>query len=341
MRLTPLFPFAVVLVSIAGCTRERPAASTGPALAAVRVQVTPVQQLTAPVIVKIPGIVRPAERAVVAAKISSVVESLPIALGQTVKRGDLLVRLSAPELGARLAQARAQLEQADREEKRNRELAATGAETADAARAAGDRLRAATAAVAEAEAMLAYTEIRAPYDSRVAQKFAYPGDLASTGQPLLVLESSAALRIEAAVPASLATKLALGAEFAVYIANVRAATTGRIAEIAAAADSTSHTVLVKLDLTASDAAWSGRAANVELPGPSVEALLVPASCVSVLGQMERVFVVVGGHAQLRLVKTGVTRGDRSELLAGVAAGEIVVVAPPGMLRDGQTVTTAP
>jgi hypothetical protein len=41
------------------------------------------------------------------------------------------------------------------------------------------------------------------------------------------------------------------------------------------------------------------------------------------------------------VKTGATHGDRVEFLAGVSAGESVVIAPPGTLRDGQPIVTAP
>jgi RND family efflux transporter MFP subunit len=307
----------------------------------MRVSAAPVQREIAPASVEIPGTVRPAERATIAAKISGSIDALPLTLGQSVKRGELLVRLTAPELTARLAQTRAQLEQAEREEKRNRELAATGADTADAARAAAERLRATRAAVAEAEAMLAYTEIRAPYDGRVAQKLAYSGDFAAAGSPLLVLERSAALQVEAAVPASLASGLTLGAELTVQISGVATPITGRVTEIAAAADATTHTLLVKIDLASPDPAWSGRAVRVQLHGESTESLFGPASAVSRFGQMERVFVVAGGKALLRLVKTGATHGDRVEFLAGVSAGESVVIAPPGTLRDGQPIVTAP
>ncbi len=331
----------LALVSLAGCSREHSGPPAESALASVRVQVATVQREIAPAIVETTGTVRPAEHAVLAAKISGIIESLPLTLGQSVKHGELLAHLAAPEVAARLAQARAQFETAQREERRNRELAATGAETDDAARAAAERLHAARAAVEEAEAMLAYMDIRAPYDGRVAQKFAYAGDLATPGQPLLVLESSAALRVEAPVPASLAATLALGAELPVQIADVPAPTIGRVAEIAAAADSATHTVLVKLDLPSPDAVWSGRAARLALRGSPVETLLLPASCVSRFGQMERVFVVIAGHAQLRLVKTGAIRGERIELLSGVAAGENVIVAPIGTLHDGQPVTSAP
>ena len=138
-----------------------------------------------------------------------------------------------------------------------------------------------------------------------------------------------------------AAALTLGTRLNVRVAEVAAPFRCSIAEIAAAADSATHTVLVKLALPATDAALSGRAARTELAGPATETLSVPTSAVTRFGQMERVFVVADGRAQLRLVKTGATRGERIELLAGAAAGETVVVAPPPTLRDGQAVTSAP
>ena len=53
--------------------------------------------------------------------------------------------------------------------------------------------------------------------------------------------------------------------------------------------------------------------------------------------MELVFVVVNGHAQLRIVKTGKRIGDEVELVSGVDAGEPVVVEGAGSLVDGQPV----
>lgn len=335
-----LFPAAMVVAVSAGCSRPHPKSVPAEAVA-LRVHVVTARREVAPALVEVPGIVRPVERASIAARMAGTIDSLPLTLGQPVQRGDLLVHLHAPELAARLERARALLAQAEREAERNRKLAAAGADTTDAAQAAEERFLAARAAVAEAEALLAYTEIRAPYDGRIAQKFAYPGDLATPGSPLLLLERASALQVEAAVPASLAPEIKLGAELVVQISGVPAPTTGRVAELAAAADADTHTVLVKLDLVAAAAAWSGRAVRVQLLGEPAEALLVPTSAVSRFGQMERVFVEVGHKAQLRIVRTGATRGDRVEIFAGIAADENVVLAPPDTLRDGQPIITGP
>jgi hypothetical protein len=80
---------------------------------------------------------------------------------------------------------------------------------------------------------------------------------------------------------------------------------------------------------------------VQVPGAPVRALLAPAGAVSILGQMERVFVVGDGRAVLHLVRTGAVRGDRVEVLAGLSDGDRLVVNAPAGLQEGQPLEVAP
>jgi hypothetical protein len=58
--------------------------------------------------------------------------------------------------------------------------------------------------------------------------------------------------------------------------------------------------------------------------------------------MERIFVMnPDRRAVLRLVKTGAIHGDRQEILAGLDAGEFVVLNPPTGLREGQSLEVQP
>ena len=77
-------------------------------------------------------------------------------------------------------------------------------------------------------------------------------------------------------------------------------------------------------------------------GPARRTLLAPAAALTPFGQMERVFVAGGdGRAVLRLVRTGAASADRVEILAGLEAGERVVLAPPATLREGQPLEVQP
>ncbi|OAM89777.1 efflux RND transporter periplasmic adaptor subunit [Termitidicoccus mucosus] len=327
---------AGLALTLAGCSRERPPA---PALPTAAVRTAEVLAVTEARSIELPGTVRAVERAALAPKVTGAVESLPVVLGQPVRAGDVLARISANEMGARLAQAEANLGQARRDLERETGLLAKNITAAETVRNLEDRVRLMEATVAEARAMLGYTVITAPFDGVIARRFVNEGDFATAGSPLLEIENPARQRVEVEVPESLAA-IPVGAA-----ALIRAGETelpGRVAEISPALDPVARTLLAKIDLPVRAAVRSGQFARVAWPAGEGRALVVPASSVTPFGQMERVFVVAGGKAVLRLVKTGARRGGQIEILAGLAAGEQVVTGPAAAsLRDGQPVEVKP
>jgi hypothetical protein len=86
---------------------------------------------------------------------------------------------------------------------------------------------------------------------------------------------------------------------------------------------------------------AGQFGRVSVPVAEVMLLLVPQSAVIKRGQMELVFVVKGGKAALRLVKTGKALNGQVEILSGLEEGEQVVTSDPASLDDGQPVTRQP
>jgi RND family efflux transporter MFP subunit len=195
--------------------------------------------------------------------------------------------------------------------------------------------------VREAEVMLGYTNVAAPFDGVVARKLASAGDLAAPGMPLLEIEGTGDFQVEAGIPDSLAQQLPSGTPLAVDVPATGAAFSGNLVELSSAADPSTRTVTAKISVPPGAAVGSGQYAHVQVPGVPVRALLAPAAAVSTLGQMERVFVVAGGRAVLRLVKTGAVRGDQVEILSGLADGERIVLNPPAGLREGQPLEAIP
>lgn len=329
----------LALSLVTGCTRKDPV-SAAPGAGSLPVQTAVVARETLPSIIEMPATVRPAERAVISAKLTGTIASLPWGLGQEVKVGDLLVTLSVPETEARVRQAQASLAEAARATERERTLVAKGVNPPDALRDAEDRLRFAQAGLAEAEALLAHAGIRAPFAGVITEKYVLPGDLAIPGLPLLALESTSRLRAEGTVPEQAAASLRIGDPLPVVVHDGAAAIEGRIEELSAAADAVSRSVLVKVGLPAGSVR-SGQFARLQIEAGRIETLLVPAAALTRFGQMERVFVVEQGRAVLRLVKTGRVTDDRLEVLSGLTAGEQVVLAPPAAMRDGQPVALQP
>ncbi|MFT3780427.1 MAG: efflux RND transporter periplasmic adaptor subunit [Nibricoccus sp.] len=328
---------ALTLVLLTGCGRDEK--NEGTTTAALPVKVAAVTQVEEPELVALPGTVRAIDRAIIAAKVAGTISDLPWGLGQQVKSGALLVKLSAPEYVAQAARARTQLEQAERELARDRSLSERGAGTDDSVRRGMEAVQAAKAALAEAEAMVSYTEIRAPFDARITARQAYPGDMALPGQTLLTLEGDGRFEVEVAVPESFINCVKLGDGLPVELQAGR--TKATVAEIAAGADVASRSVMMKLHLAPEARVSSGQFVRVWLSGAPVKKLQVPTNAITLFGQMERVFVVSEKKANLRLVKTGDHSNGNTTILSGLDAAEKIVIAPPSTLRDGQPVEVQP
>lgn len=283
------------------------------------------------------GTVRAKTRATLEAKVSGRIEKLPAALGQAVKAGERLARLDAGEIKARLEQAQAALVQAERDWKRVSALFAQQAVTRSEYEGAESRHRVAKAAVAEAQAMMGYVDVLAPFDGVVTRKWAEAGDLAMPGKPLLEVQDPSALQLEVDVPEAIGSRVTLGARMEVRVDAVPGEWTGVVCELAPTADPASRTLRGKLDLTAAAGLKPGQFARLRVPTGESRLLCVPAEAVVQRGQLEIVFVVANQRARLHLVKTGKRFGNEVEIVSGLDAGDAVVIDVAAQLVDGQPV----
>jgi RND family efflux transporter MFP subunit len=274
---------------------------------------------------------------VIEAKISGRVEQMPIAAGQSVQSGELLVQLDAREIQARLDQASALRDQADADLQRFSALLAQEAVTRAEFDAVQARQRIGQAAVTEAETQLAHTRVLAPFDGVITRKHADVGDLAAPGRPLVEIEDPSRLRLVANVPEALIGRLRLGDTLRVRVDAINQILEAPVAEIAPSADPNSRTFLAKLDLPGHPGLRAGQFGRVSIPVGELSALRVPASAVLRRGQMEIAFVADNGHARLRLVKTGKLLGEEIEILSGIDTNESVIVDGLVGLLDGQPI----
>jgi len=331
-----LVAVACVAFVLSGCGQKQETASR-PALPAATVRAQVIESKTRVATEEVVGTVRAKLRSVIEAKVSGKIEQLLVVPGQQVKAGELLAVVDAREVQARYDQAVALSQQAEADLNRLttlRDQKVLSQAEFDSAQA---KARVTVASRAEAETLLSYTKVTAPFDGVITRKHADVGDLATPGKPLIEMEDSTALRLEADVPEAVVGKLTLGDKLPVRIAALEKELTGVISEIAPAADPNSRTFLVKLDLPGTTGLRAGQFGRVAMPVGETAALRVPATAVTQRGQMELVFIVSDGKAQLRLVKTGKRIGNEVELVSGVSAGERVVVENVAGLMDGQPV----
>jgi multidrug efflux system membrane fusion protein len=162
------------------------------------------------------------------------------------------------------------------------------------------------------------------------------GDMAMPGRTLLTVYDPAALRVTAAVPRTVAARLAPGGQAQAEVPGA----TGRLApariQLLPTVDPASHTQELRLDLPAGlESVAPGMFARAWLPlaGAGSDRLYVPARSVLRRAELTAVYVVGDdGRPLLRQVRLGQAEGERIEVLSGVSAGERVALDPQAAAR---------
>lgn len=328
------------MLMLSGCGKQHslPADQPLPAAAVRVVSVEARQRIATEEVI---GTVRARLRAVIEAKVSGRLDQMLVVPGQQLKQGELLASVDAREVRARYDQAVAVRQQAEADLKRLTSLHSQNILSQSEFDTAQAKAHVAIASVAEAETMLGYTKVTAPFDGVITRKHADVGDLASPGKPLLEMEDARFLRLEADVPEAVIGRIALQDKLPVRITALERELEGVVSEISPAADPGSRTFLVKLDLPSTPGLRAGQFGRAAMPVGEAVSLRVPTSAVVQRGQMEMIFVADNGRAHLRLVKTGKRIGNEVELVSGANSGEKVVIEGAAGLVEGQPLNVAP
>jgi membrane fusion protein, multidrug efflux system len=297
------------------------------------------------------GVVQAVRQTAVAAQVAGAVVSLHVKAGDVVRPGQVLLRIDAraaeqtAAAGVAQAQAaRATQEAAMRDFERQKQLFSKSYISQAALDSAEARYQAtqAQAAAQLASAGAARTQsgfyvVTAPYRGVVAAVSVVLGDMAMPGRVLLMLYDPGALRVSAAVPQAVAARLLPGQEVQV---DLPGAATGRLAPVKTqwmpTVDPATHTLELRLDLPAGLSGVSpGMFARAWLPvaGTPEARLYVPTRAVVRRAELTAVYVLgIEGRPLLRQVRLGRGQGDTVEVLAGVSAGERVVLDPQAAAR---------
>ena len=335
-RRSSLALIALGMLLLAGCQKVQVSAPESLPTVTVRVQRIELKPHVATE--DAVGTVRPKLHSVIEAKVSGQIAKMLVVPGQRVKTDELLAQLDVREIQAKLDEALALKDQAESDLKRYSTLVEKHVVTEQDFIAVQTRARVARGAVTEAETNLAYATITAPFNGVITRKLADVGDLATPGKPLLEMEDTQSLRLEADVPEAIIGRVEMGAKFSVRIEADPNELEGVVSEIAPAGDPNSRTFVVKLDLPPSAGLRTGQFGRVAIPVSTTPVLRVPVSAVIERGQMELIFVVADERAHLRLVKTGKRIGDEVELVSGVEPAEQVVIDGASKLLDDQPVS---
>ena len=287
------------------------------------------------------GNARANESVDISSKISNVVTAVMFRDGERVRRGQVLVQLDDAQARADVAAAEAAVAESERLYNRSRELMSTEALSKAQFDQLEATLKANRARLSAANARFQDTVIRAPFSGRVGLRRVSVGTLISPGDVITTLDDTSVIKLDFSVPenflASLREGLAVRASAPAFPGRTF---TGKVASIDSRVDMNTRSVTVRALLANEDGALRpGMFLSVSLSNDERAALMIPEEALTPEAERQFVFVVNDGKAERREVRIGGRSPGSVEVLAGLSAGERVIVEGTQKVRDGAAVRT--
>jgi RND family efflux transporter MFP subunit len=294
------------------------------------------------------GYVEAIRQSALASQVPGRVTALAVKAGDSVKSGEVLLRIDqraatqqvvASE--AQVAAAQAQMDAARKEYERSQRLyqkqyisqaAMDQAEAQFKATQAQSRAMLAQAGVASTQT--SFHTVSAPYSGIVADVTTELGDMAVPGKPLLTMYAPGELRVLANLPERYVTALRSGESVKIELPGAPEDLrweTARSVTVMPTRDPASHTVQVRLALPPNVRLAPGAYARAHFfltATANDAALTIPAQAIVHRAELHAVYVAdASGKFHLRQVRLGKTSAQRVVVLAGLRAGERVALDP--------------
>jgi RND family efflux transporter MFP subunit len=290
------------------------------------------------------------EEAVAAAQVSGQLEKNLADLGDQVKAGQEIALIDtasyealAGASAANLARATASAANATQNLKRIQDLqqnqiASTSdldAAVAEAGRTRAE-VKAAEANDAVARLNLERSHVKAPFDGVIAERLASAGDYLAVGTPIARLVQTDPLRLRLDVPERESIAVRVGQSVRVSVEGDTNIYRGQIQRIAPAIRADNRMLPVEADVPNPGGLRAGLFARAAVVVNEQEAVVsIPADALVTFAGLEKVVLIKDGKAAEKNVTTGRREKGWVEIVAGLNAGETVVLTPAG-IRTGQS-----
>lgn len=324
------------------------------ATAAMTVTTTTVERSLVPQVVESTGSIEAWQDVIISAEVGGYrISQILVDVGSTVKKGQVLVRLSGDMLQADLDARRAALRSAGAEEdnataalRRGESVANQGALSAadlDRLRAdqasAAARVETARADLRTAELRAGYATVVAPDDGVITSRTVSVGQIAQAGTEMLRLLRQNRVEWQAQIPEAQMRLIEAG-QSATLTTVDGTQLEGTVRTVSPTVQPTTRIGIAYVDITRGEAR-PGMFARGQVHIGQQQALLLPVASIVMQDGYSYVFVLDDDdHVHRRLVQPAGVHADLVQVAQGVEPGDTIAVKGAGFLKDGDLVQVA-
>jgi membrane fusion protein (multidrug efflux system) len=287
------------------------------------------------------GSLRANESVTVRSEVAGRITQVGFTDGARVSRGTTLFALDASLSAAEVEQARAELALAKANFERTAELARRNFVSESAKDTAAANQKVLEAKLKLAEARLARSEIRAPFNGVMGLRNISPGDFVKDGADLALIEDISKMKVDVRLPERYFGRIKPGQPILLSFDSMPGKTfTATLKAVDAQVDANGRSLLLRGELANPGGALrTGMFARARvLLRENPQAMLIPEEAITPVGADVFVYRIDEGKAMRTKIQTGIRRDGKVEVTSGLQPGDQVVSAGQLRLpRDGMEV----
>jgi len=283
----------------------------------------------------------------ISSQVAGTVSAIHLQSGTDVKKGTLLVELSAAEDIARLAALKATTALAQANYDRDRTLLKSHAVSQQTVDTDFATLQSDQAQVAQQQALVDYKSITAPYSGRLGIRQVDLGQYIAPGAPIVTLQQLNPIFVDFYLPQQSLAKIKVGQPVTAKVDTYPEVTfSGEVSSVNALVDTATRNVQVRATVNnPEEKLLPGMFATVDIDvGAPQNYVTLPKTAIAYNSYGDIVYIVESKAengknqpqhvARQTFVTTGPTRGDQVAVLSGVKDGDRVVTAGQVKLHNG-------
>lgn len=305
------------------------------------------------------GEVTAKQTANISTRMMGYINKIYVKSGDKVASGQLLVSISSDDILAKKAQVQAMITEAEaaaknaqRDYERFKTLrnqnSVSDKELENVAlqnTSMNAKVQMARQQMNEVNAMLSYTNIRAPFSGVVTQKMVDEGSMANPGMPILTIEQNGELQVIASIPENYIQYVKVSDVAKMELKSLGITIDGKVSELSPSAFRTGGQYSMKLAIDTKDKEniRPGMYVNILIPNKTGEnitsKIMLDKSSILYRDQLTGVYVIDDqSQANLRWIRLGKTIGNQVEVLSGLSQNDKIVSKAEGKLYNGVKVS---
>lgn len=247
--------------------------------------------------------------------------------GTFVKKGDLLLKVNDADLQAELKKAEIKKKDSEEKEYRQKVLLSKNGISKETYEEAVNNLNSAIADIENIKALIAKTEIRAPFDGKIGLRYVSEGSYITSSTQIAKLQNISSVKVDFTIPQRFAKEISVGNTVSIQTATGEKYN-AKIYAIEPKINPETRSLQVR-------AVCSNTAGGL-LPGGYVSvivtldaiknAITVPTEAMSLDITGERVFLYKNGIAIPKKIESGVRTEKEVLITNGISVGDTVIVS---------------